>query len=251
MSHTPTPPKSDEAVWRARADEEVGFWRKWIRSGGMRWKEGFERKTDPNAPLAPLIAQLLPDLTLTTGQTLEILDIGSGPLSWVGTSHPDFTVNVTAVDPLADEYNAELDNKGVTGVGRPIKGYFETALWQLGAARFDVVWCANSLDHSIDPVIGLYNIINLCRPGGGVILMFHPDEAEREAYVGLHQWNLNIDNERLMLTRKGRTFDLMSMIAGQQDVKLRKMGGVGKDKPRVVVSFRKDADCNLSELLIA
>jgi hypothetical protein len=81
--------------------------------------------------------------------------------------------------------------------------------------------------------------------------MFHPDEAEREEYVGLHQWNLNINNERLTLTRKGRQFDLMTMLAGQQDIRLRTLGKVGQDKSRVVVTFRKHADCNLSELLIA
>jgi len=249
MTHPPMPPKTDEAQWRARAKEEVGFWSKWIRTGGMRWKEGFERKTDPHAPLAPLLAQFLPELDLTSGQTLEILDIGSGPLSWVGTTHPDFAISVTAVDPLADEYNAELDQRGVQGVGRPVKGYFETALWQFGPDRFDIVWCANSLDHSIDPVIGLYNIVNLCRNGGGVILMFHPDEAEREDYVGLHQWNLNVAGERLTLTRHGQRFDLMKLLDEQEGVRVRTLGSTGPDKPRVVVSFRKAADCNLSELL--
>lgn len=251
MKQMPTPPEHDHAIWKERATQEVDFWKKWIRSGGMRWKEGFQRKTDPKAPLAPLVEAFLPELELRKGQKLEILDIGSGPLSWVGTSHPDHEIDLIAVDPLADEYNAELDDKGIKGVGRPVKGYFETALWQLGANRFDIVWCANSLDHSIDPVIGLYNIINVCKNGGGVILMFHPDEAEQEEYVGLHQWNLNAGNDRLTLTHKGKRFDLMSMLNGQANIRVRTLQSAGKDKPRIVVTFRKMVDCNLSQVLIA
>lgn len=250
MSVQPSPPEKDHADWKERSVEEVGFWKKWIRTGGMRWKEGFERKTDPRAPLAPLVERFLPVLNFEKGSEIRILDIGSGPLSWVGTTHPDHEISLTAMDPLADEYNAELDNKGVSGVGRPIKGYFETALWQLGAARYDIVWCANSLDHSIDPVIGLYNIINVCRDGGGVILMFHPNEAEREEYAGLHQWNLNTDGQRLTLTRKGQRFDLMKLLDGQADIQVLNLGGTDKDKPRLVVFFRKVRDCNLAQVLI-
>lgn len=105
------PPKTDDAEWRAPAQEEAGFWSNWIRTRRMRWKEGGERKTDPDAPFA----QFLPGLDLTPGQTLDILDTGSGPLSWVGTTHPDFAISVTAVDPLADDYNAELHQRGVQG----------------------------------------------------------------------------------------------------------------------------------------
>jgi SAM-dependent methyltransferase len=243
-------PKSDHKAWQERSGAELDFWRKWIHSGGMRWKEGFARKTDPKAPLLPRVEDLAARLGLEQGSTLEILDIGSGPLSYVGTQSPNYAVNLTAVDPLADQYNQSLDNKGIEGVGRPSKGYFETALWQLGAQRFDIVWCANSLDHSIDPVLGLYNIINVCKSGGGVILLFHPNEAEGENYQGLHQWNLNAWDGVLMLTRKERKFELMKLLKDQGDVRVQWLPRTELDKPRVVVTFRKDADCNLSECLI-
>ena len=65
----------------------------------------------------------------------------------------------TAVLKPADEYNAELDSKGVDPYTVPVKGYERTlATWRSRVRRGQV---RDILDHSIDPVIGLYSIINL------------------------------------------------------------------------------------------
>lgn len=46
---------------------------------------------------------LLSELDLDAGSRLRILDIGSGPLSFVGDAHDTYDIDLTVVDPLATE----------------------------------------------------------------------------------------------------------------------------------------------------
>ena len=162
-------------------------------------------------------------------------------------------IDLTVVDPLADDYNRLLDQTNVTGVPRPVAGYFETATAQFGPDAFDVVWCCNSLDHSIDPVLGLFNLLNVCRTGGGLLLSFHPNEAEGGNYGGLHQWNLDLVDDRLTLSQKGKSVDLARILEQQNVVSQRQFGhgGAKSGKGRVMIKIKKTTECNLSQCLIA
>ena len=86
-------PEMDLDSWRDRSNMEVSFWDNWILTGGARWPEDFKRKTDPDAPLEPVIADFLPQLDLPVGRPIRILDIGAGPLSCVGTRHTIPTIS--------------------------------------------------------------------------------------------------------------------------------------------------------------
>ena len=240
----------DREAWTVRAPAEVEFWDRWITSKGDRWPVDFQRRTDPNAPLTPMLVDLLPHLDLSPGQTIRVLDIGSGPLSYVGYAHDTYQVELTAVDPLSDEYNRLLDSVGVTGVTRTRPGYFETALADFGAGSFDVVWCFNSLDHSIDPVLGLVNLLSVVKIGGGLILSFCPNEAEQGKYKGLHQWNLDLDDDGLVLTQLGRKTSLQGLIDQQKIVKRMVGGARAGAKERVTYLIRKTANVNLSQALL-
>ena len=239
--------------WADLSASEISFWDRWIGGGGAKWPEDFKRRTDPEAPLTELVVNTLPRLDLAEGQTLRILDIGSGPLSFVGYKYDDHPIDLTIVDPLADRYNELLDQGGVTGVPRPRTGYFESALSDFGEASFDLVWCFNSLDHSIDPLVGLYNLLMLVRPGGGLILGFHPNEADGGNYQGLHQWNLDVDGEdgALLLTRYGKVARLQNLLSQQTVLSCHVPKTKEGHKSRVTIVVRKDAPCNLSEAMLA
>lgn len=246
-------PNMDPDAWRARASEEVGFWQNWIRTEGAAWPEGYKRKTDPNAPLVPMVRNFLKEISFSFNRPVKILDIGSGPLSYVGTRCADYDVDLTVVDPLAAEYNKLLDEKNVTGVQRPEHGFFETAVQQFGTNTFDVVWCFNSLDHSIDPVAGLFNLLSVCRIGGGMILSFHPNEADEGGYQGLHQWNLDFEDGDMIVSQKGRKFSLMPLLRQQSIMALWRASETDKanDKGRVYLRVKKTSECNLSQAVIA
>jgi len=243
-------PKMGTAAWDTRADSEVDFWRNWVSSKGGKWPEDFQRRTDPETPLIEAIADQLEEMNLSQPHTAEVLDIGSGPLSLLGYSSPNQAINLTLVDPLAEAYNVILDNAGITGVPRPQKGYFETALGQLGENRFDVVWCRNALDHSIDPLLGLHSLIAMCRPGGRVILSFHPNEADTGNYGGLHQWNLNNQDGKICLSQKGLELDLTPLLSQQEVLSVSQYDQAGKDKGDVTIKLKKTCDPNLSQAMM-
>ncbi|AXI46099.1 hypothetical protein C1J03_08755 [Sulfitobacter sp. SK012] len=125
-------------------------------------------------------------------------------------------------------------------MGCPIKGFFEGALWQPGANKYDKVWSASSLDHSNDPVLGLFNLISICRIGGGAIMMLRPNDAEGEDYKGLHQWNLdNIFDGELILHQLGRRFSMMPLLRPQGDLVVQNVAASERDKAKLIVKFKK------------
>ena len=64
-----------EAAWRAGIQHELQFWDEYIRNQGGKWNEEYKRRMDPNLPLQPRPAALLP-----AGKRARILDVGAGPL---------------------------------------------------------------------------------------------------------------------------------------------------------------------------
>jgi hypothetical protein len=59
----------------------------------------------------------------------------------------------------------------------------------------------NSLDHAFNPLIGIVQMLSICKIGGRVILQHAKNEAENENYEGFHQWNLCVNNSQFMLWR--------------------------------------------------
>lgn len=244
-------PTWDKENWSLRAPSEVEFWDRWITNKGDKWPGDYQRRTDPDAPLTPMALDLLPHLDLDRSQAVKILDIGSGPLSYVGYKHPDYKLNLTVVDPLSDEYNRLLDSVGIEGVPRTRPGFFETALADFGPEAFDLVWCFNSLDHSIDPMVGLFNLLSVVKIGGGLILCFSPNEAELGKYKGLHQWNLDVTpQDGLVLTQMGRKVRLEGLIRQQKVIHRNVSARNDKQKARAIFLLRKTAHVNLSQAML-
>ena len=237
--------------WKKNTPSEIKFWDKWINNKGDQWPADYIRRTDPNSELVGWILELINEADIEVTNNLKILDIGSGPLSYVGYKSDKYIIDLTVVDPLANEYNSLLDKNNIKNVPRPQKGYFETAIHDFGENSFDIIWCLNSLDHSIDPLIGLYNLLTVCRIGGGVVLSFHRNEAEIGDYQGLHQWNLDsLEKEGLILTAHNKKINLQGLL-DQQFYKFNFLAaGNGGHKGRVVYFIKKLKNCNLSQAIM-
>ena len=221
-----------------------------MNNKGDQWPEDYIRRTNPNSELVGWIYDLINETNIETTKNLKILDIGSGPLSYVGYKSDKYSIDLTVVDPLANEYNYLLDKNNIKYVPRPQKGYFETAIHDFGENKFDIVWCINSLDHSIDPLVGLYNLLTVCKIGGGLVFSFHRNEGEMGGYKGLHQWNLDIlDNEGLILTAHDKKLNLQGLL-DQQIFKLLNFAAKDGDKGRVLYFIKKIKSCNLSQAIM-
>ncbi|MBR1598173.1 MAG: hypothetical protein IJ661_04560 [Lachnospiraceae bacterium] len=154
------------------------------------------------------------------GRDVRFIDIGSGPFSRCGFDCDKVNLTTIAVDPLAPVYN-RLKRK--YSMENPINlqmGFVELLSQQFEENSFDLVHMSNSLDHSFDPVFGIYQMLYICRIGGKVILRHHENEAENEAYEGMHQWNLSVYNEEnsFVIWRGDRRFNIGDLISKYADM---------------------------------
>lgn len=120
----------------------------------------------------------------------KIVDVGCGPLPKFGNTYDKKLLKYYPVDPLAYQYQKILK---ANNVNIPVKPSF--AIGELLSKFFksnyaDYVIMHNALDHCIDPLRVLLEMVKICKIGGK-ILLFHADaEGIFENYSGMHKWNI-------------------------------------------------------------
>lgn len=181
----------EDDPWREGLAAELAFWRKWFVTRGGQWAESFNDRQDPERPLQEAVRSLV---EVEPGGTLPVLDVGAGPLTFLGKRWDGRTIDITAVDALADEYDRIMDDAGVEPLVRTRRGETEHLAALFAPGSFDVVCASNTLDHSYDPLGAIKQMVRVARPGGAVFMRHLQNEAEHEHYSGLHQWNLFVDD---------------------------------------------------------
>lgn len=202
--------------WLDGIKDEVHFWNEYMRDKGGVYFEGFEKTIDNNRKF--VLEDDIPNDY--RNRNYDFIDIGSGPFGRCGRISNKVSLNITMVDPLAYIYHKlmnyyEIDNKICLTTG-----FVEFLNQKFVDNSFDMVHMSNSLDHSFDPVDGIFQMLNICRINGRVILRHHPNEAENEKYIGFHQWNLCIKNNRFIVWRPGEYKDISEMVEPYADVYL-------------------------------
>jgi len=217
----------EDGSWRTRTDpvrgrkhalrEEVGYWRDWLANAGGKWAAEYAYRFDPAAEVAdPALRELL---AASPRDEVSVLDVGSGPVSTVGYRVPGKSIALVPVDPLADEYDRLLARAAVVPPVRVLRADGEHLLEQLGRDRFDIAYARNALDHAVDPLAIIENMVAVVRPGGNILLRHVRNEAVRQAYVQLHQWNFDRHDGHLVAWRPGETTDVTAALAGRADVR--------------------------------
>jgi SAM-dependent methyltransferase len=194
--HLPIP-QSAKSTWKAGIAEELAWWDEALASGRLA------DQLDPNRPLQERIAALLPP---DDCRTVTILDVGSGPLTWIGPACPGRTIKIVAVDALSDEYAKLLAKHSVTPLVQSRRLEAEKLAECFAPGTFDLVFARNCMDHSYNPEQAILQMVDVVKPGCFVLLEHHPDEGERVGYVGLHQWNfaMNEEGEFIIKSRNGQ-----------------------------------------------
>ncbi len=185
--------------WLTGLGSEVGFWDGWIGSsygGAPAWNE----LLNPNRELEPRFIKLI---EAEPGTNVKVLDVGAGPLTALGPKWKHRNLTVKAVDPLAKEYRASLEKKGVTPPTWTETGDAENLSAIFSPNEFDFVYATNCLDHSYDPLRAFREIVAVLKPGCYALLDHAQNEAVAEKYTGLHQWNFDIQDGEFVLWRPG------------------------------------------------
>ena len=204
--------------WFEGVNFEVGFWQKYLNTkGGKRWSDDYRARLDPNKPFYSLVEEAIHD---TDSREIEILDVGSGPITSLGYVSKKFNIRITATDPLADAYSVLLEEAGVTPPVKTEKCFGENLLQHFGSRRFHVCHSCNALDHSIHPRTILLAMAQLLHPHGLMYVQVHKNEGESTGYSGLHNWNFDRDeNNNFILWRGAEKYninvDLSDFVEGQ------------------------------------
>ena len=150
----------------------------------------------------------------------------AGPLTQVGTVSDHWRIEVTAVDPLADEYRALCEEFGLARPGvLTRRAEAETLADALPGEAFDLIFCRNALDHTRDPLVGIRQMVSLCKADGAVFLTHSTDEGKKQRYRGLHQWNFSPQDEDLLIRAPGRRpTSLRLELSGTATVQVTKTG---------------------------
>jgi SAM-dependent methyltransferase len=201
-------------VWKMSLPSEVRFWDDYIRTRGQCCEAAaeFSFRMSPDSELQPWLQELLPP---PAEGVLKILDVGAGPLTWIGKKWGARTIQIHALDPLAAAYNKILDHYALNPPVRTAAVAGEDLPAVFPAASFDLVFARNSLDHSYNAPQVIKNMVAATKSGGVVFLWHAQNEGERYNYQGLHQWNFRKENDALIVWRMQENFNVNEFFAGQ------------------------------------
>jgi SAM-dependent methyltransferase len=204
----------ERADWQSRLSEEVEFWQDWFNTKGASWPGDYHKRLRADTPLQAYLLPFLEDCR----DDISILDVGAGPMTVLGKRWERGRVTITAVDALAEAYDAMLDKAGVQPPVRTIYCEAERLTDTFAADSFDLVYAQNSLDHSYSPMTALDQMLAVVRPGRFVVTRHHRNEAVNGRYGGLHQWNFDVRNDKFVIWNKQERIDVASAFEDKADV---------------------------------
>jgi SAM-dependent methyltransferase len=189
-----------EQVWTAGAPQELAFWERRLRDPDIATAWGdYEMRTDPGAPMTdPLVRSLINRIPT---ENISILDVGAGPLTALGKTHPGKKLSIIPVDPLASDYLRVMREVGIEPPVPTIACRGEDLLDRFQPGSFDIAYARNALDHSVDPVRVIRNMVELVKDGRFVVLRHRRQEGRGENYWGLHQWNFELEEGEFLIWR--------------------------------------------------
>ena len=214
---------SQQQVWDRALPGEADFWSEWIATRGLDWPREFERRFDAAQPLSESL--VLDVLDRIAADEVRILDVGAGPATSLGKTHPAKRLEIAAVDPLADDYARLLAEAGLRAPMRTQQVAGEQLSRAFEAESFDVAYARNAIDHAVDPARIVREMLAVVRPGGFVVLRHYENEAETEGYEGLHQWNFCLQDDRLVICNERRRIDVAAELEGEPAVEAAVSGG--------------------------
>lgn len=187
--------------WNEGIASEVYFW---IKS--LATRHHIERACTERAnPEKPFYQNALNVLDSPEGSKIEVLDVGSGPVTMLGYKAPEYHIKLTCIDPLADEYKNLYRQFEFFPPVEPIACSGEDLLKQFSQQSFDLVFSCNALDHASYPLKIIQNMCELLKEQGALYIIVHENEGEHAGYTGLHQWNFqHIDGEIILWNKEAR-----------------------------------------------
>lgn len=200
-------------LWRRGVASEIDFWDRWFASKGAEWPEDFVNRQRPDREIEPWLLRRFSD-----PHSIRILDVGAGPMSSLGPCYQGKPLDLTACDPLAPAYDILAKRYGVE---RPIitrQAFAEDLTAVFEPETFDFTHCQNALDHSLDPVRGIEEMLAVTKVGGQVVLRHALNEALNGNWDGLHQWNFDSENGHFVIWNRDDRVNVTDRFSAVADI---------------------------------
>ena len=223
--------------WFEGVGFEVNFWQAWMKEKGGPRAADYRANLDPNKPFDRMVEAAIRD---TGAREIEVLDVGSGPVTGLGYASEKFDIKITAVDPLADAYSILWQEAGETPPVKTEKCFGENLMKHFARRRFHVCHSSNALDHTMDPRTILRAMAQLLYPNGLLYVRVFKNEGLNANYSGLHNWNFDKDdNNNFILWREAERYkineELSDLLEGQRLTEL----APNPDSALIFVGYRK------------
>lgn len=190
----------DITTYESGLNEELGFWDYFFSTALTDSSHYFHTYLSKRLD-SKLLFHSLPHALLPEGlDTYKILDVGSGPLPFLGRVIPNKTVHIIAVDKLANEYLMLYKKHKIYPPIIPIECSAEGLSELFPISHFDLVYARNSIDHTQNPLACIREMMEVS--GGRVLLEHRRNEGLRENYIGLHQWNFDCVDGRFIIRNR-------------------------------------------------
>jgi len=191
-------PLPNKIRWRFSIKSELYFWDTYFKTKGLDSPEDFQQRLRPDLQLQEELVPLLPK-----GQrVVKILDVGAGPLTYIGKQYPGYELQIQATDPLAAEYDKLLDKYHIKAPVHTISADAEKLHDSFQENSFDIVHARNCIDHAYSPENAVLEMIRVTKPGSYVLLQHVPNEAVNQNWSGLHNWNFSEENGDFIISSK-------------------------------------------------
>ncbi|MFI5460040.1 MAG: class I SAM-dependent methyltransferase [Isosphaerales bacterium] len=211
--------RRSKSKWAAGIDQEVSGWDSWLKGEGMAWADSradYQRRLDPNAGLGDWLNALMDHLS---DNPLKILDLGSGPLTSLGKTHPTKRLEIIATDPLAPHYDRLLEKYKLTPPVRTIAVAAESLTSKFATNTFHLATAFNCLDHAIDPVEAIRQTVSVVKPSCRLLMVHYENEGQNENYTGLHQWNFTIQGGDFIISNGHSSTNVTRVLGSSASVR--------------------------------
>ena len=157
----------------------------------------FQRKERTFNRPRPLADYLLP--LIAEKSSVMIAELGSGPINTIGNVVPGVDVTIMASDVMWPAFEKTWIDSGKTPLVPVCYQDFEALTY--ADNTFDIVHCANAIDHTKDVIKALSEMHRICKVGGWIYLRHAT--YQRLRYGGGHYWNiLDQDGECVFANRR-------------------------------------------------
>ena len=204
---------SDIGKWIEGIPYEVAFW-----NNVYRWKRPFNGLMNWSHYGNFVELESFDALQFLENQEdPKVLDVGAGMSYATGNffkkNGKKTPLDIHYVDPLAPFFNKILKKykKNLPFVDYGMMEYLSAFYPNHDV---DLVIIQNALDHSSNPMKGIFEAVDTLRLGGKLYLNHHPNEAETEHYKGFHQFNIFNENGKLIIWNKSERFDVAELLSG-------------------------------------